>query len=581
MLSGIAEVRNGHTLLLGEIERIIVEVKPEGLSVPPERATGEAETKPSVLQREAKVKASIPLGAGSSPGEAETVMEPPRSTRRPEAPSSLHASSVAVPVAERAEAVASVRAMRLIRVRYPKDVQDHHPGVSEAIRAGERRGMALGYAGETLARYIDLSYAAGLLGGPRPRAACAARVDEVLSSRAGTAQERLTTAESYLHATARRDPECVPGVSLASGVDQWESNGWSCESDSGPGTRSGEPPELVAPVRRPEHLPQIPDYELVEYLGSGAFGDVYKARHLHLSDRSGGPEHFFAVKVVKAAHPSARDDLLREARNTFKVRHQNVVEVKTCGRLDDRAYVVMEYIDGPNGKSLLKNLCDHGVVGGGPGHLKRLTMETVAGTLGLRRVPVELERAGSGPGCYFRLVCWWFAGLAEGLGVAHEMKLVHHDIKPSNFMLDRGTGLLKLVDFGLSAATEGARERHGAVGGTRQYLAPERVAQWAFPPGSDEERDDDPRSDIWSLGVVLYEFITGKPAYEDTGCGVLRNIVTIDKPPIRTSFPYCGVPAALDEVCRKAFARDPIARHATARELSEELRRLAQSPRLF
>src|SRR5262245_41150838 len=209
---------------------------------------------------------------------------------------------------------------------------------------------------------------------------------------------------------------------------------------------------FLAPPQRPESLGRIGHYEVLELLGRGGFGIVFRAFDEVL-------QRVVAVKVMApqiAATSPARKRFLREARSSAAVRHENVVQVHAVEE-QPLPYLVMEYIPGE-------------------------TLEQHIDRVG----PLEIQdilRIG--------------AQVARGLAAAHDMKLIHRDVKPANILLESGVDArAKLTDFGLArAADEASLTQSGVVAGTPMYMAPEQACGETV----------DHRADLFSLGSVLYE----------------------------------------------------------------------------
>ena len=218
---------------------------------------------------------------------------------------------------------------------------------------------------------------------------------------------------------------------------------------------------FLATPRRPDSLGRIGHYEVLEVLGRGGFGIVFRAFDETL-------QRVVAIKVLApsmAATSPARKRFLREARPRRNVRHENVVQIHDISRDEERLpYLVMEFIPGET----LQQRLDR------------------TGPLDV----AEILRIGM--------------QIAEGLAAAHEMGLIHRDIKPSNILLDNGPEQrVKITDFGLARAADDASiTQSGVVAGTPMYMAPEQAKGEAL----------DHRADLFSLGSVLYAMCYGPPA---------------------------------------------------------------------
>jgi len=267
-------------------------------------------------------------------------------------------------------------------------------------------------------------------------------------------------------------------------------------------------------------------------------GEVYKARDTRL-DRS------VAVKILPAHlsdRPEAGERFEREARTISSLNHPHICHLHDVGEQNGVRFLVMELLEG----------------------------ETLADRL--RRGPMPLEQA-----------LRYGVEIAEGLEAAHRRGVVHRDLKPGNVMLTK-TGA-KLMDFGLAKENTSSKPvsveltatmtsshatpltQQGTIVGTFQYMAPEQV----------EGKEADARSDIFSLGAVLYEMISGKRAFEGkTLVSVAAAILEREPEPIRTVQP--ATPPALERVVKKCLTKDPDARWQSAGDLASELKWIAEGP---
>ena len=278
-------------------------------------------------------------------------------------------------------------------------------------------------------------------------------------------------------------------------------------------------------------------YQIECPLGAGGMGEVYRARDTRL-DRT------VAIKILPS-HLSddveARSRFDREARAISSLNHPNICHLYDVGAQEGTSYLVMEYLEG----------------------------ETLADRLRRGSVPLEqfLEIA---------------IEICEGLDKAHRSGVIHRDLKPGNIMLTK-TGA-KLMDFGLAKAlstptmqasgltvtlsTPAASQpltAHGTVVGTFQYMSPEQL----------DGQDADMRSDIFSLGVVLYEMLTGRRAFEGkSALSVASAIMEKEPAPVSSIKPM--TPPALDRAIRRSLAKDPEERWQTAHDLALELKWIAK-----
>lgn len=272
-------------------------------------------------------------------------------------------------------------------------------------------------------------------------------------------------------------------------------------------------------------------YEVLAPLGEGGMGTVYKVRHVTL-------DRMFAMKVLRrdlAADTGLAARFLQEARATAAVRHPFVVAITDFGELDDGApYFVMELLVGEN----------------------------LATRMRARGLLAPREAAGIA------------RKLAEALSAAHAAGVVHRDLKPENVFLvgaaagKPATDEIRIVDFG-AAKIVGASKltRPGVVFGTPYYMSPEQASGQTV----------DARADVYSLGVLLYEMLTGSLPFEaDTYMGVLTKHMFAEptRPSERASAAQLG---ALDGVVMRALEKDPSARHQSMNELAQALARAVDS----
>jgi WD40 repeat protein len=260
-------------------------------------------------------------------------------------------------------------------------------------------------------------------------------------------------------------------------------------------------------------------FEVLERVGQGTFGTVHKARDPEL-DRT------VAIKVPRAGNlmgPQDRDRFLREARSVAQLRHPSIVTVHAVGEQDGLPYLVSDFVEGV----------------------------TLADLLSARRPT-------------FREAAELVATVADALQYAHEHGVVHRDIKPSNIMID-DDGRPCLMDFGLAKRDAGeiTMTVEGTVLGTPAYMSPEQA-------GGEAHRVDG-RSDVYSLGVVLYQLFTGELPFRGTNRMLLRQVLH-DEPRNPRRF-NDRLPRDLETICLKAMAKEPARRYQTAGALADDLRR--------
>lgn len=269
------------------------------------------------------------------------------------------------------------------------------------------------------------------------------------------------------------------------------------------------------PLRRSETL-SIPGYENFAELGIGGMGVVYRARHIML-------QRDVAVKMIKSGEFAGQHELqrfLHEARIIARLRHPNIVQVYEAGISNNCPYLVLEYMEGG---SLAKQLR----------HRQWTIPEAVA----------LVEK------------------LALGMQCAHKEGVIHRDLKPDNVLLTP-EGEPKIADFGLAKHDQSGQTQTGVALGTPSYMAPEQAAG--------KTRDVGPAADIYAMGVILYELMTGHPPHVgESALDTLQKVLHDPVEPPSQRNP--AVPAELDAICMTALAKQPEKRFASAQALAEAL----------
>jgi len=300
------------------------------------------------------------------------------------------------------------------------------------------------------------------------------------------------------------------------------------------GHKTDRPETSPSPVRPPNYLeayrtPIVAGYEILGELGRGGMGVVYKARHLRLN-------RVVALKMVLAGAHAGTEQRTRfriEAEAVARLQHPNIVQIYEVGEQEGTPYIALEFIDGPPLDDVLT---------GRP----------------------EPPRAGAA------LV----ETLARAMHFAHQRGIVHRDLKPGNVLLTSAAlstqhltlSTPKITDFGLAKRLDDStrQTRTGIVMGTPSYMAPEQAAG--------RSRDIGPATDVYALGAILYELMTGQPPFDAaSGIDCINKVLSEDpRPP---SALRAGLPRDLQTICLKALEKEPGKRYATAGDLADDLRR--------
>ncbi len=274
-----------------------------------------------------------------------------------------------------------------------------------------------------------------------------------------------------------------------------------------------------------DKLPRLDKFELIEQVGRGVFGTVYRARDTQL-------QRTVAVKVPRSGQLMSDEDedrFVREARNAAQLQHPGIVSVYEVGRSDTFPYIVSEYVEGI----------------------------TLADALTARKFG-------------FRESAELVAQIATALAHAHDHGVVHRDLKPSNIMLT-ADGTPRVMDFGLAKrdAGETTVTVEGQVLGTPAYMSPEQA--------SGQAHHVDGRSDVYSLGAILFELLTGELPFRGNQRMLLHQVLH-DEPRAPRSINR-HIPRDLETICLTAMAKDPARRYQSAQAMAEDLARyLAGQP---
>ena len=339
-----------------------------------------------------------------------------------------------------------------------------------------------------------------------------------------------------------REPSSPSSSPPSSPISSQAANDQSLEPPESVGAPTQpEPPMERPPVPAPGSLvpvrggPKLGRYEVISRLGRGGMGTVYLAR----ITGDGGFRRLFAIKVLRS-HLSKSDEagqmLLKEARIASRVDHPNIVSVVDVGSHENQPYLVMDYVTGCSLADLLRSSARSSTAAA-----VSIILDTLAG----------LHAAHT---------------LADDDGVA--LDVIHHDVSPHNIMVGLD-GIARLSDFGVAFVRRSIGEPEEASRGKPAYTAPERVKGGA----------GDRRSDVFSVGVILWNVLTGATLFDGPDIeSTLENVLTRPIPPASR---HGRSPEALDAVCFKALQRQPDKRYQSAEEMLVHLRKVAAAEDLL
>ncbi len=316
-------------------------------------------------------------------------------------------------------------------------------------------------------------------------------------------------------------------------IDSLESAGqeWNPPEVSSPSAESGEDQETVCAgsVTGGSSLQQLPcrfgNYELQEIIGRGGMGVVYRARHVSL-------DSFVAIKLIRANQLATQDELKRfyqEARAAAGLRHSHIVKVHDVGEYEGQHYLAMDLVEGDDLSQMIA-----------PGR------------------PLSGERAAE-----------IMAEVARAVHYLHQHDIVHRDLKPSNILID-ANGEPHLTDFGLAKllSADSRETTTGTIIGTPSYMAPEQA-------GGHSSRVT-PLSDVYSLGAILYELLTGQPVFrEENPLDTL--LCVLEREPQLPRSLNAAIPTELEQICLRCLEKAPERRYASALDVAEDLERYLQS----
>jgi formylglycine-generating enzyme required for sulfatase activity len=275
----------------------------------------------------------------------------------------------------------------------------------------------------------------------------------------------------------------------------------------------------AAPAEGREY-PEVPGYEILGVLGRGGMGVVYRARQLQAN-------RLVALKMIRAVEHASPTERLRfqiETEAVARLQHPHIVQLYEAGEVRGQPFFSLEFCDGGTLTEQLK-----------------------------KQRPAPREAAAL------------IETLARAMHYAHLRGVVHRDLKPGNVLLAGAERMAKITDFGLAKRIDAeARDvsQSGAIMGTASYMAPEQAAG--------RVRDTGPAADVYALGALLYECLTGRPPFEGPRHVVLVSVLNDE--PVPPSRFGAKVPADLETICLKCLSKEPARRYASAEELANDLR---------
>lgn len=278
--------------------------------------------------------------------------------------------------------------------------------------------------------------------------------------------------------------------------------------------------QLASPLPPGSPVSSFGSYQLIEIIGEGGMGVVYKARQRTL-------DRIVALKMMRSGSLASESEVKRfrsEAQAVARLQHPNVVAIHEVGEQDGQFFFSMDYIEG-------KNLAEV-----------------------IRRTPLSPERAAR-----------YVKTIAEATHYAHERGILHRDLKPANVLID-ASDQPRITDFGLAKhiETDSDLTVSGAVMGTPSYMPPEQAAG--------RRKEIGLASDVYSLGAILYDLLTGRPPFRaDTPVDTLRQVLDTEPAPPRLL--NAKVPRDLETICLKCLAKEPGQRYSSAQELADDLGR--------
>jgi len=274
----------------------------------------------------------------------------------------------------------------------------------------------------------------------------------------------------------------------------------------------------------PSIRPTLGRYEILKQLGKGAMGVVYLGQDPRINRTTAIKTVRFSDEFDEEEAAEMKKKFFREAESAGTLSHPNIVTIYDAGDEQDLAYIAMEYLEGDSLEKFQKK-------------------ESL--------IPM-------------RRLIGYIADIAEGLDYAHRQGIVHRDIKPANVMLLKN-GKVKITDFGIARITASSQTKTGIVKGTPYYMSPEQISG----------KKVDGRSDIFSLGVMTFQLLTGTVPFKGSSpAALMHKILNSPHPDPRTINPR--IPKPLTAILNKALEKDPAKRYQTAGQMAAHLRTLGE-----
>lgn len=345
-----------------------------------------------------------------------------------------------------------------------------------------------------------------------------------------------TSSRESDQAQLQQCPVCgSPACGLSDGVNEDSSatsslgvdaaDAQTLNQDEYPPPPTGDSPPIPSAAFH-RRLPNIDGYQVIAELGRGGMGVVYQARQLRLN-------RLVALKLLRSGDAASQEEIERfriEAESVARLQHPHIVQIFDVNEHQGDLYCVLEYVAG--------------------------------GTLAKRLAAGPMEAIAAAEIC---------ESLARAMQAAHDQEILHRDLKPANVLLT-ADGVPKITDFGLAKRLDGeiGKTRSGAVLGTPCYMAPEQA--------EGRTKDVGPASDVYGLGAILYEMLTGRPPFQGaTLLETMRAVVERQPVPIRQLRPQ--TPPDLEAICHKCLAKSPADRYPTASALAAALGEFLRQPR--